>query len=149
MSTPSGRRMAIDPGSVRVGVALTDPHRIIASPLVTLATDGAASAISEIARENEVSVIYVGLPLNLSGKEGSSAQFAIEFARTLSHVIDLPIRLLDERLTTSTASAIARSSGGRATKENIDQLAATELLEFALAQEKQRDDLAGVDLEAR
>ena len=83
-----GRRLAIDYGDVRIGVAMSDLSGVVASPLETIengeSLEESQRRIAEICNEEEVSVIYIGLPLHLSGEEGSSALKAREFARGLS-----------------------------------------------------------------
>lgn len=142
---PQGRRLCIDYGSVRVGVAMTDASAILASPLLTVPSDVAVSEISRIVDENSVQVIYIGLPVHLSGNESESSIKATNFAVNLRQALvsQIPIRLIDERLTTKSALAGARTAGIDVTKENVDQLAAAALLEFALSVERSQGVLAG------
>lgn len=141
--------MAIDYGDRRIGVAKSDNSRLIASPLMTL--DDAQSLeqisfrIKEIAQANFVTVIYVGLPLHLSGSQGSSSDKARAFAGVLLQTMPegISVRLLDERLTTTSALQDLRRTGQKSSKENIDQLAAVKILEFALEIERTSGELAG------
>ena len=148
----SGRRLGIDYGDSRIGLALSDLSRIIATPLSTIKLSGLPEAFSEalselvaIVEEHDVAVIYVGLPLHLSGDHGESAMkvrgFVTELRARISR--DISIRLIDERLSTASAQRQAREDGRSISKENIDQLAATIILESALDAEKLQGELAG------
>lgn len=141
-SIPKGRRLAIDVGTKRVGLAISDPSSIIASPLRTVSPEDLIDSLRELVVSEEVSVIYVGLPLHLSGQEGISAEIARATACEIAEVLGIEVRLLDERLTTT--SALKNSSGTKKpSKENVDQIAAVALLEFALQSERNRGELAG------
>lgn len=135
-----GRRLGIDVGSVRVGVALSDPYALIATPLLTLARDhGAADqrAIADLVREHEVVEVIVGMPLHLSGAEGSAAKEASAYSVAVATLIEpVPVRLVDERLSTRTASAVlaARGLNSRAQREVVDQTAAAIILQSWLDQ---------------
>jgi putative Holliday junction resolvase len=145
-----GRRIGIDVGTVRIGVASSDPDGILATPVETVprAAKGKGSAagrkgrpnapatdlarIAHIVREYEAVEIIVGLPRTLRGDSGSSAALAIEFAEHLRTLVpDVPIRLSDERLTTVTAARALRDSGVRARgqRQMIDQAAAVSILQ--------------------
>ena len=144
-SIPKGRRLAIDVGTKRVGLAISDPSSIIASPLRTVSPEDLIDSLRELVVSEEVSVIYVGLPLHLSGQEGISAEIARATASEIAEVLGIEVRLLDERLTTT--SALKNSSGTKKpSKENVDQIAAVALLEFALQSERNRGELAGQSL---
>ena len=141
-SIPKGRRLAIDVGTKRIGLAISDPSSIIASPLRTVSPEDLIDSLRELVVSEEVSVIYVGLPLHLSGQEGISAEIARATASEIAEVLGIEVRLLDERLTTT--SALKNSSGTKKpSKENVDQIAAVALLEFALQSERNRGELAG------
>lgn len=148
----SGRRLGIDYGDARIGLALSDLSGIIATPLSTIKLNGFPEAFSAalnelvaIIEEHDVAVIYVGLPLHLSGGHGESSMKVRNFVSELRAQVSLniPIRFIDERLTTSSAQRQAREDGRSASKENIDQLAATIILESALDAEKLQGALAG------
>ncbi|MBF6170314.1 Holliday junction resolvase RuvX [Nocardia blacklockiae] len=142
-----GRRIAIDVGTVRVGVAACDPDGILATPVETVsragsgrrkgqgahtARDTAAARIAEIVREYEAVEVIVGLPRTLRGENGTSAELAISFADRLRSMIPgVPIRLSDERLTTVSAARALRDSGVRARgqRQMIDQAAAVSILQ--------------------
>lgn len=143
MALNRGRRIAIDPGTVRVGIAISDPEGIIASPLTTLGPGDVGKYLFTYLKEEEISHIYLGLPLHLSGVEGSSATMAREMARELSALLPVPIYLLDERLTT--AGAVKRKNPADST--GIDELAAVTLLEFALQSERTQGRIVGEKVE--
>ncbi|MFC8180250.1 Holliday junction resolvase RuvX [Rhodococcus sp. 14-2470-1b] len=134
-----GRRLGIDVGSVRIGVASSDPGCVLATPVETVARSKAKGAdasdvarVVELAREYDVVEIVVGLPRTLRGESGSAVKAAQGFARVLArHIPDVPIRMADERLTTVTASRALRESGVRAKAQRgvIDQAAAVAILQ--------------------
>lgn len=136
-----GRRIAIDVGSVRIGVASSDPDGILATPVETVPRAKSARAggppaditrIAEIVREYEAVEVIIGLPRTLRGENGTAAGIARKFAKQLRRVIDpIPIRLSDERLTTVSAARALRDSGVRARgqRQMIDQAAAVSILQ--------------------
>ncbi|WP_019807637.1 Holliday junction resolvase RuvX [Saccharomonospora halophila] len=131
-----GRRLAVDVGSVRVGVALSDPAGILATPLVTLTRDAETDTdLDELARlvaENEVVEVIVGLPRTLADRHGSAAAIATEYARRLTGRLDpVGVRMADERLSTVTASRMLSQRGvkGRRQRRVVDQAAAVEILQ--------------------
>lgn len=131
----SGRRLGIDVGSVRVGIALSDPHALIATPLITLPRDrGAADqrTIAGLVREHDVVEVVVGLPLHLSGAAGAAADEASAYSVAVATLIEpVPVRLVDERLTTRAASAVLAAKGldSRAQRGVVDQTAAAIILQ--------------------
>ena len=119
--------VAVDVGTVRVGVAASDPHRILASPVETVPAPGHARVL-EICAEREAVLLVVGLPTSMSGKATSaSADMARAWVDALE--TELPVELVDERLTTVSATQALRASGKRADKRLIDQAAAVALLQ--------------------
>ena len=139
------RRLAIDVGSTRIGVAVSEGT--LALPLESIsAADNAVTRIIEIATEKQVTTIYVGLPLNLKGDFSASTQSAIDFAKQLAGQ-GVTVRMIDERLTTKSAQQMLHSSGKKVkeSREYIDAQAAALILDFALNSE--RGSLAGVALE--
>ena len=139
------RRLAIDVGSTRIGVAVSEGT--LALPLESIsAADNAVTRVIEIATEKQVTTIYVGLPLNLKGDFTASTQSAIEFAKQLAGQ-GVTVRMIDERLTTKSAQQMLHSSGKKVkeSREYIDAQAAALILDFALNSE--RGSLAGVALE--
>ncbi|MGQ0574560.1 MAG: Holliday junction resolvase RuvX [Pseudonocardia sp.] len=133
--SPPGRRLGVDVGSVRVGVAVCDPDGVLATPLVTVARDvgGGADlrAIAALVAEHDVVEVVVGLPRTLAGHEGLAAVLAREFAAALQAVLDVPVVLTDERLTTVVATRQLRASGrrGRRQRAVVDQAAAVAILQ--------------------
>lgn len=131
--------IAVDVGSVRVGVARSDPRGVLALPVATLARDvRTARDLSELARlvgEYEAVGVVVGLPRTLAGHEGAAAEAAREYGTALAELIDpVPVEYLDERLTTVSAQRKLQQNGvrTRAGRAVIDQAAAVELLEHWL-----------------
>ena len=137
-----GRRIAFDYGDVRIGVAVSDPDSILSSPLTTLkATDkNLSSQISQIITEIEPVTIYVGRPSLLSGNDGVATEKATEFVSLLRTITQVPIELIDERMSTISASRNLREAGRSAkeSKDAIDMAAAVAILEFAIDLEKRR-----------
>lgn len=148
-----GRRIAIDVGKVRVGVAASDLHGILASGLATLnranSTDELVSRIVSLIQEVEPIDIYVGLPVSMSGAETESTRDALDIARAISLATSIPVRLIDERLTTVSATSALRLSGrdSKSGRQIIDQVAATIILEQALASEKKSGVTPGTAIE--
>lgn len=127
--------LAVDVGSVRVGVAASDPDRLLASPVETVPAPGLDRVAALVAERSAVRVV-VGLPTSLSGRSGSaSAELARSFAQRLGErVAPVPVELVDERFTTVTATAALRAAGrrGRAARAVVDQAAAVALLQSVL-----------------
>jgi putative Holliday junction resolvase len=112
---PEGRVLGIDAGERRVGVALSDELRLLASPLAVLdRVHGLApvlDALAEFVRREGVSHMVVGLPLNADGSSGRQARRARDFARVAERVVGVPVEMWDERLSTQQAEEIARAQG--------------------------------------
>jgi putative Holliday junction resolvase len=139
------RRLAIDVGSARIGVAVSEGT--LALPLESIsATDNPLARVVEIAMQKQVTAVYVGLPLNLKGDSTASTQSAIDFAKLLADQ-GLTVRMIDERLTTKSAQQLLQLSGKKVkeSREYIDAQAAALILDFALNSE--RGNLAGVALD--
>jgi putative Holliday junction resolvase len=137
---------------VRIGIAASDFHAILASGLETITRQAdpqaTIEAIAKAVAEVEPVIIYVGLPISLSGTETASTADAISIASSLARAIDVPVRMIDERLTTVTAAGALRSSN-RSSKDGrkiIDQIAATVILEQAMSLEKAKNEWAGVSV---
>lgn len=140
------RKLALDIGNARIGVAISQdslclPHSVI------LNKEGAIAELLTLVAAEQPVCLYIGLPLSLSGGHTQSTKMALEFARELEARVDVPIRMIDERLTSKSASAALRSAGknSREQKGIIDASAAALILDFALSSE--RDGLAGKELE--
>lgn len=126
------RIMAIDYGSKRVGVAITDPLCTIAQPLLTLKPRSDSDLIKRlkcIADENDVGLILVGNPLSLSGEPTAMSREIARFLRKLSLQIDIEVRMWDERYTSKYAMKRMKSLGLSSTKEDIDRIAASVILD--------------------
>lgn len=143
-----GVRLAVDVGTVRVGVAASDPHGILATPVATLQRDEVGlSDIRELAAmvvQREVVEVVVGLPLTLRGADGAAASAARSYAAILAeHVAPVPVVLVDERLSSVSANRTLadRQVPGRARRAVVDQLAAVEILQSRL--ESLRRDIPG------
>jgi putative Holliday junction resolvase len=137
-----GVRIGVDVGSVRVGVAASDPDGLIASPVETLPRDSRGGtdldSLAALARERGAVEVVVGLPRSLSGREGAAATAARAYAELLAARVDIPVRLVDERLSTVQATRELRSRGvpGRRQRTVIDQVAAVVVLQAALDEER-------------
>lgn len=144
-----GVRLAVDPGSVRIGVARCDPGGVLATPLTVVRRGkGDLDALASLAIAEDAMEILVGLPRSLSGREGPAALTAKQFAAGLAaRVAPLPVRLVDERFTTATAHDALRAGGhdSRARRQSVDAAAAAVLLEAALESER-RTGVAPGDL---
>lgn len=155
MSLERGRRLCIDVGSVRVGVAVSDPDGLIATPVDTVArvmgAEGTTAPpdVVRIANEVEergVKVVYVGLPRHLSGAEGAASEAARAYAGTIARAVDpVPVRLVDERMSTVSAHQALHASGraGRKHRAVVDQAAAVVILQSALDGERHADTRVG------
>jgi len=136
-----GRRLAFDYGDVRIGVAVCDPDGILATPLEFLASKDPSlkSSILALCEEYEPTKIYVGLPLNLSGEESESTKKALAFSDLLTRLVSCPVKLIDERLTTSSASASLSQAGlsAKDARKKIDSQSAVIILESGLAQDRE------------
>lgn len=147
---PRGRRLGVDVGQARVGVAVSDPDGLLATPVETIVrrdhNDGGLMKLSQLSREYDVQVVYIGLPKHLSGAEGEATSAVRSFARNFNALVnDIELRLVDERLTTVSAHRALREAG-KSTKRHrpvIDQQAAVEILQTALDLEKVRGSRVG------
>jgi putative Holliday junction resolvase len=136
-------------GSVRVGLAASDPDGLVATPVATLHRDhdpvdagdlpgDLADIVAEVA-ERDAAVVYVGLPRHLSGDEGAAAQAARAYAGALAQAVaPVGVRLVDERMSTITAHQALHASGrsGRRHRAVVDQAAAVVILQTALDAER-------------
>jgi putative pre-16S rRNA nuclease len=141
-----GVRLAFDWGDARIGVAACDPDGVLAYPLRTVqAAEGEIAELVAVIAEYEPIEVLVGFPRSLSGGEGPAAARARERAVRLAASIRVPVRLVDERLTTVAASQRLREGGKRAKeqRELIDAAAAVAILEQALAFEQSQEKPPG------
>lgn len=174
-----GVRLGVDVGSVRVGLAASDPHGMLATPVETLARDTSTTTsdgfatpstpgkgdkrtgsggvpadlrrIADEVAEREAIEVLVGLPRSLSGGEGPAATAARQYATRLAALVDVPVRLVDERLSTVAAHRSLRDAGmkGRKQRAVVDQVAAVVLLQNALDAERSTGRAPGELVESR
>jgi putative Holliday junction resolvase len=135
-----GRRIAFDYGDVRIGVAITDTSGILATPLEFL-TNSAEQLRTDLINvyENYLPIYTaVGYPLHLSGSESVKSARVTKFAQLISEISPAPIYLIDERMTTVSASRTLRDAGlnAKSAKGEIDSMAAVAILDSALNQER-------------
>jgi putative Holliday junction resolvase len=136
----------VDVGTVRIGVARSDFHGLLATPVETVPRgSGDIPRILAIASELDALEIIVGLPLALSGARTASTNDATAFASRLAAATPLVVRLVDERLTTVSAQAALRASGRSSKKSRsvIDQVAAVIIVQHALDFERTAGNLPG------
>lgn len=134
-----GRRIAFDYGDVRTGVALCDPDGILATPLCVLESKSKSfiEDIEALLNEHQPIRIFIGKPLNMSGGSGESVQKVEAFSNKISEITDIPIQLVDERLSTVSAQKKLQAAGvsSRESKSLIDAMAAVAILEQGLQRE--------------
>ena len=135
-----GTRVGVDVGSVRIGVARTDPSGLLAVPVETVPRGaGDLDRIADIVAEHAAIEIVVGLPLTMAGRPGPAAQVATAFARELAvRVAPVPVRLVDERLSTVSATRDLRAAGrsSRTGRAVVDQAAAVVIVQYAVDTER-------------
>lgn len=126
--------VAVDVGTVRVGVAASDPHQVLASPVATVGPDDLAG-VAAVVRERAAVRVVVGLPRTLAGRDGESVAMARSYAEALAPLVaPVPVEMVDERLTTVLAERALAGAGvrGRARRAVVDQAAAVALLQGVL-----------------
>ncbi len=141
-----GVRLGIDVGRARVGVSRCDPDGMLAVPVETVPrNDDSIERIAQLVSEYEPIEIAVGLPVNMQGTDTPSTQDARDFAAAVSVRTRVPVRLVDERLSTVSAHAALRSSGRnqKNSRSIVDQVAAVVLLQQAIDVEKSTGNPAG------
>lgn len=133
-----GARIGVDVGTVRVGVSRSDPEGMMAIPVETLSRDVALRELSQLVEELTPLEVIVGLPLSLSGSHTTSTRDAEAFALELAQAVSVPVRMIDERLSTVQAQSNLRGAGKSSRSERvvIDQAAAVILLQHALDSER-------------
>lgn len=146
----SGVRVGVDVGKARIGVARTDFHGMLATPVETVARgNGDVERILAIAAELDAMELVVGLPLSMAGTHTASTEDAVGFATRLARASATPVRMVDERLSTVSAQAALHASG-RNTKNSrsvIDQVAAVIIVQHALDFERTAGTPPGVVVE--
>lgn len=133
----TGRLLGVDFGTRRVGLAVCDPDRLIASPLTTLERTDAqrdADVLRRVVADELVVAVVVGLPVHTDGREGVKAKEAREFGAWLGRAVSRPVRFWDERFTTAQAESALWAAGltHRRRKERRDRVAAQILLQSYL-----------------
>ena len=129
------RALGVDPGTKRIGLAISDLSGTIASPLVVLQRSRSRQhdlgEIARIARQEEAEVIVIGLPINMDGTQGKAAKAAIAEGRRLATLVDVPIEMHDERLTTVSAERSMLDAGLNAIERRqvVDKVAAAIMLQ--------------------
>lgn len=122
------RVLALDHGTARIGCAISDPSGTLATPMAVIEPPE-ARAVAELVAEHGVECVVVGLPLHLSGEEGSQAALTRTFCGELEAILDVPVETYDERLTTRMAEASKREGAAAPP----DSIAAAHLLQAYLA----------------
>jgi putative Holliday junction resolvase len=137
-----GRRLGVDVGTVRIGVAVSDPDAVLATPVETVRRDrggGHLRRLAELVAHLEVVEVIVGLPRTLGDRGSKSANDAVALAGTLAgRIRPVPVRFADERLTTVSAARSLRDAGVRTRDQRgkIDQAAAVAILQGWLDQRR-------------
>lgn len=151
---PAGRVAAVDYGTVRIGIAICDPERILASPLDVISATACkedGEYFRRLANDERITGFVVGLPIHCDGGESQKSQEAREFARWLAEQTKLPVRLFDERFTTTDANQ--RIAGGGFTrdkkKRRVDAIAAQVLLESFLEACRYGNNIAGQSISSK
>ena len=153
---PRGIKLGVDVGTVRVGVAICDSDSILATPLKTLDRNPKKNSdvrvIAALAADRGAVQIFVGLPRTMKGEEHSSARMATEYAQLLAEELhraglDVPVHLVDERLSTVTAHRHLHEAGmsSKNHRKVVDQVAAAGILQHAIDMQKAR----GTDVGSR
>lgn len=139
-----GRALAVDWGTKRFGVAISDPGRLIAQPLLTLSRRARhrapVAAVIDLIRQYDVAEVVVGLPLTPGGEEGEAAAEARAFGAAIARRSGLGVVMWDERLSTALARRAARRAGvaDRRSRARLDQMAAVAILQHYLDAQRAR-----------
>ena len=138
------RILALDFGEKRIGVAVSDPLNIIAQSVGTIERKGIKNdlkKVGELVKEYEARKIIVGLPLNMDGTEGKSANRAMDFVKELKKEIQVEVEMLDERLTTAQGERVFLEAdmSRKKRKQNLDKIAAQLILQNYLDSHVQKD----------
>jgi putative holliday junction resolvase len=146
--TTPGRIAGIDFGSVRIGIAMSDPERKIASPLESYTRRSLledANRMKQLVTEEEISLFVVGLPVYLDGRESPKSREARQFGRWLSEVTGVPVEFFDERFTTTEAEQFLREAqlSDKRRKRRVDMVAAQIMLSAYLESRTKADQSPG------
>lgn len=148
-ATPSpGRVAGVDYGTVRIGIAVSDPDRTLASPYENYTRRGEkhdATYFLQLAKEERITRFVVGLPVHLSGEESEKSREAREFGKWLEELTGVPVDFFDERFTSAEAERHLLDAGlsKKRRKKRLDMLAARILLEAYLEAGARSDDTPG------
>ena len=143
----TGNRLAIDVGTARIGVARSDRDGLLATPVETVPREaGDLQRIAELIEELEAIEVIVGLPIALSGRETPSTLDAKAFALGIARLRRVPVRMVDERLSTVSAQSALRAAGrnAKSSRSVVDQVAAVIILQGALDFERSASNPPGV-----
>ncbi len=132
------RILAVDYGDARTGIAISDNSEMLASPVCTITeyhADRLADKVAALAKEHQAGEIIVGLPINMNGTKGARAEKCEAFGEMLRGLVDVEVRMWDERSTTVTAHQYLNETNvrGKKRKAVVDTVAATIILESYLA----------------
>ncbi len=137
LKASTGALMGVDPGTKTLGLAISDPTRLIASPLKTIQrtkfkTD--SEQLFELYDDNDITCLIIGLPINMDGSHGPRTQSVRDFCTNLTKLRDIPIFLWDERLSTMavTRTMLEGDMSRKKRAKNVDKLAATYILQGVL-----------------
>jgi len=144
------RTMGLDVGDRKIGVSLSDPSQVLATPLTTIirvSDDAAIREIVGLARKHDISKIVVGLPYSLSGAIGKQAEKVLLFAKQIGQASDVDIIMQDERLTSVSANQKLREAGkkGSKLKNEMDAAAATVILQSYLDEMKLNGEISHLE----
>ena len=133
--------LSVDFGRARTGIAICDPGEMLASPVTVIGekyVPHLVQKVAALAAEKKAEMIVVGLPVNMDGSEGESAQNARRFAESLREACGIPVDMLDERCTTMEAHVFlnATNTRGKKRKAVVDAVSAVIILENYLAKRK-------------
>ena len=136
------RVLGLDLGTTRIGVALSDPTGMFASPLSVVQCRGRANDLArlkEVVESSEAEQVVIGMPTTLRGEQGLAAQQAEEFARELAEQLDVPVTTWDERMTTVVAERALIAAGERreTRRDKRDKVAAAVMLQSYLDAQRQ------------
>lgn len=135
--------LALDPGGRRVGVAIASLAARLPAPLTTITSEDQAEAAAKLAREHNAAAVVVGLPRSMNGSDSAQTEEAKRFAEELGELVEVPVFLQDESVTSIRAEEELKSRGKPYSKEDIDALSATYILEDFLSSPSARDKLEG------
>ena len=137
IASTTGKLLGVDFGDTRTGLAVCDPSRLLSSGIGYVSPGGiekTADAVADVAREQGVVAVIVGLPVNMDGSEGGRAARCRKFAHLLEERLSLPVAMFDERMTTMTATRYLNETNTRGKKRKtvIDTLSAQIILQNCL-----------------